>query len=180
MTQRFDYTIRQVAPTDEPFLREMLYHAIYVAKGTSPPPRDIINSPELARYVRDWGRTDEDVGLLAIDAQTQQPVGAAWLRLMTKDDAGYGYVDDDTPELSIAVLPQHRGRGTGTQLLTDLLREAQTRYKAVSLSVSADNPALKMYERAGFEVVTEEGKSVTMRKELRATPHEDVKTSLAI
>jgi L-amino acid N-acyltransferase YncA len=99
---------------------------------------------------------------------------------MTKDNAGYGYVDDDTPELSIAVLPQHRGRGIGTQLLTDLLREAQTRYKAVSLSVSADNPAPEMYERAGFEVVTKEAASLTMIKELRATPHEDVKTSLAI
>ena len=84
---------------------------------------------------------------------------------MTKDNAGYGYVDDDTPELSIAVLPQHRGRGIGTQLLTDLLREAEKRYKAVSLSVSSDNPALRMYERAGFKVVTKEEASLTMIKE---------------
>jgi len=164
MTQLFDYIIRRVATTDEPFLREILYHAIYVREGTAPPPRDIINTPELARYVRDWGRTD-DAGLLAIAERTQQPVGAAWLRLMTKDNAGYGYVDDDTPELSIAVLPKHRGRGIGTQLLTDLLREAKTRYKAVSLSVSADNPALRMYERAGFNVVTKEEASLTMIKE---------------
>ena len=162
--QLFDYIIRRVAATDEPFLREMLYHAIYVREGAAQPPRDIINTPELARYVRDWGRTD-DAGLLAVSEKTQQPVGAAWLRLMIKDNAGYGYVDDATPELSIAVLPQHRGRGIGTQLLTGLLREAETRYKAVSLSVSADNPALRMYQRAGFELVTKEGASLTMRKE---------------
>jgi ribosomal protein S18 acetylase RimI-like enzyme len=164
MTQLFDYIIRPVAATDEPFLREILYHAIYVREGAAPPPREIINTPELARYVLDWGGTG-DMGLLAVDEQTQQPVGAAWLRLMTKDNAGYGYVDDDTPELSIAVLPQHRGRGIGTQLLTDLLREAETRYKAVSLSVSADNPALRMYQRAGFNVVTKEEASLTMIKE---------------
>src|SRR5215213_2878533 len=118
---RFDYFIRKIASPDEPFLWEMLYQAIYVPDG-SPPPRDIVNSPELGRYVRGWGHVD-DAGLLAVDAEARKPIGAAWLRLLTRDDAGYGYTDYETPELSMAVLPEYRGRGVGTVLLTSLLEE---------------------------------------------------------
>jgi GNAT superfamily N-acetyltransferase len=159
---RFDYFIRKATPMDEAFLWEMLYHAIYVPGGISPPP-DIVSRPELSRYVREWGRVD-DVGLLAIDATAQRPIGAAWLRLLTADNAGYGYTDDETPELSMAVLPQYRGRGVGTALLTSLLEETESIYKAVSLSVSAGNPAVRLYERVGFKVAGSTGASLTMKR----------------
>jgi len=139
----------------------MLYQAIYVPEGMPRPPRQIVHTSELASYVRGWGRAD-DAGFLAISELTQEPVGAVWLRLMTRDDAGYGYLDDETPELSIAVLPQHRGRGVGTRLLSALLLEAEANYKAVSLSVSADNPAVGLYERAGFQVISRSGTSLVM------------------
>jgi len=141
----------------------MLYHAIYLPPGAAPPPRESVHSPELARYVQDWGRV-EDIGYLANEEEPQCSVGAAWLRLMTKEEPGYGYVDDATPELSIAVLPLHRGRGLGTLLLKYLLDEADVRFKAVSLSVSVDNPAVRIYERAGFKVVSKAGMSLTMNR----------------
>jgi ribosomal protein S18 acetylase RimI-like enzyme len=125
-----------------------------------------LSTPELGRYVRGWGRPD-DVGLLAVDAETGQPVGAAWLRLMTREEAGYGYVDDETPELSIAVLPRYRGKGAGTLLLTRLLGDAERMYKAISLSVSGDNPAVRLYERLGFEAVSSSGTSLTMKRSAR-------------
>lgn len=163
MTPSLEYVIRPLTPTDEPFLWEMLYLAIYVPPGETPPDRDIVHRPEIARYARNWGRPD-DGGFFAIDAANQKPIGAAWLRLLTGENMGYGYVDDATPELTIAVLPEYRGKGVGTRLLTCLLDAAQTRYPSVSLSVSADNPALRLYRRMGFEVVTRSGLSVTMRK----------------
>jgi ribosomal protein S18 acetylase RimI-like enzyme len=89
-------------------------------------------------------------------------MGAAWLRLLTHDNRGYGYIDDETPELSVAVLPEHRGRGVGSSLLTQLFREAQTRYNKISLSVSEENPAVRLYQRLGFLVVIKEGGSITM------------------
>jgi ribosomal protein S18 acetylase RimI-like enzyme len=168
--KRFNYVIQPITPTDAPFLREMLYQAIYVPEGGPAPPREIVNTPELSRYVKDWGRAD-DRGFLAIDAKTRQPVGAVWLRLMTEDEPGYGYLDDDTPELSIAVLPQYRGAGVGTRLLTRMLQESEGVYKAISLSVSTDNPAVRLYKRVGFEVASGNSTSLTMRRSgARASP----------
>jgi len=93
-------------------------------------------------------------------------VGAAWLRLLTGADRGYGTVDDATPELSVAVVPDCRGQGIGKRLLSALLDAAAERYEAVSLSVQADNPALRLYQRLGFEVVEDGGTWFTLRKRL--------------
>jgi GNAT superfamily N-acetyltransferase len=63
-----------------------------------------------------------------------------------------------------------RGRGLGERMLRALLDAAADRFDAVSLSVRADNPALRLYERTGFRVVGDpiggdrpEGASLTMR-----------------
>jgi ribosomal protein S18 acetylase RimI-like enzyme len=161
-----DYIVRSATSTDEPFLWEMLYQALFVAPGKAPPPREILSTPELSRYVAGWGRAD-DLGLLAIEAKSQQPIGAAWLRLLTSDNRGYGYIDDDTPELSIAVLQEHRGRGVGSCLLGRLLSEAHDSYNTISLSVSVENPAVELYKRFGFVMVRIEGASLTMIGELK-------------
>ncbi len=158
------YRIRPLTQADEPALWEMLYYAIYVPPGDEPPPRSILDAPEIARYVRGWGRPDDE-GLAAELIDSSQVIGAAWLRRLTAEAPGYGYIDDATPELSIAVAPPFRGQGIGARLLAGLLALAQTRYAAVSLSVSADNPALRLYRRLGFEVVRQTGGALLMRKQ---------------
>ena len=135
-------TIRPLALTDEPFLWEMLYQALYVPKGQSALPREVIYRPELARYVQAWGRKG-DCGFLASDAVIDQPVGAVWVRLLVEENKGYGYVDDNTSELSIAVFPEYRGQGIGTQLLTHLFASV-CEQSFISLSVSAKNTALTL------------------------------------
>ncbi|MGA9773859.1 MAG: GNAT family N-acetyltransferase [Blastocatellia bacterium] len=159
------YLISEITSSDEPFLWEMLYQAIHVPAGGTAPPRQIVNSPELSRYVEQWGQ-ENDLGLKAISTDDLQPFGAVWLRLMTEEKRGYGYIDDLTPELSIAVLREHRGKGVGTRLLNDLFESIAGRYKAISLSVSDDNPAKRLYQRLGFEIVSRDGASLTMRKNL--------------
>lgn len=151
--------IRWATAADETVLWEMLYQAIYRRPDEPPLPRDIVRRPQLSRYVDGWGRQD-DLGFVA--EMNGQPVGAVWLRALTEQEPGYGYVNDGTPELSMAVLPAYRGRGIGSQLLTRLLSEAARRYPGVSLSVAADNPARRLYERHGFVAVKQSGDSLTM------------------
>jgi ribosomal protein S18 acetylase RimI-like enzyme len=155
--------MRAATAADVGFLREMLYVALYVRDGETPFPRSVLDQPEIAHYVDRFGRAG-DLGVIALDGS--EPIGAAWLRLLTGRDAGYGYVDDETPELTVAVAPEWRGRGIGTRLVDELLRTAADEYPAVCLSCDADNPALHLYERLGFEPVDDSERSITMRKPL--------------
>ena len=155
--------MRSLTSEDEPFLWEMLFQAIYVPEGHAALPREIVKIPELARYVDGWGR-EGDCGFLSSDVASGQSIGAVWLRLPIGKYKGYGYVDDHIPELSIAVLPEFRGQGTGTQLLTRLLASAYGQ-SPISLSVSAENPALRLYKRFGFEVISQDNGSLTMKRD---------------
>jgi GNAT superfamily N-acetyltransferase len=158
------FVIRPAVPNDETFLWEALYHAVYVPAGSAPLPRDIVRLPEIGRYVSGWGRPG-DRGVVAVIAD--QPVGAAWLRLWMNGDRGFGYVDDQTPELSIAVLPEFRGCGVGSRLMAGILELANEKATDVSLSVTAENPAVRLYRRFGFETVEIVGDSLTMVKRWR-------------
>jgi len=158
--------IRPATGEDEAFLWEMLAEA---AQENSV--RAVAKNSGTAKYVEGWGR-DGDLGVVAATA-TSEPLGAAWLRLLRGEDAGYGYVDDNTPELAIAVRPGARGTGIGARLISHLLRAAKTRHRVVSLSVRSDNPALNLYEKMGFCPVEGSqrtnrtgGTSITMKLDL--------------
>lgn len=158
-------TFRVAEPCDELILRDMLYLAVFVPPGSPPPDYSVVAQPELARYVDRWGRRGDE-GVIAT-ASSGQAVGAAWLRLWSEQDHGYGFVDALTPELSVAVRPEARGVGIGTQLLRRLLRPADESYDRVSLSVSVQNPAVRLYERLGFRSAAVDRASMTM---LRTKP----------
>lgn len=164
MQNEVGYDLRPLTPSDQPFLWEMLYQSLYVSEGTEPFERSIINDPEIAKYVKGWGR-ENDAGFIAVD-EDGRPLGAIWMRLFKGEERGYGYVDEQTPEIGMAVLPKYRGRGLGTKLLSQLLKSAEGVYEHLSLSVAAENPALRLYKRKGFEVVREEGSSVIMKRKM--------------
>jgi GNAT superfamily N-acetyltransferase len=67
--------------------------------------------------------------------------------------------------VDIALLPEHRGSGIGTALLTDLLDEAAAVGKAVTIHVEKFNPAMSLYRRLGFVAAGEEGAYDLMRWE---------------
>ncbi len=153
---------RPLTASDEPFLWTALYHALYVAPGDAPFPPDIVQRTDIARYVSGWMQRDGDSGSLATVGDV--PVGAVWLRRWTNAERGYGWIDEQTPELSMALLPDWRGRGIGAQLLRRVLDETDAQGDAVSLSVSAENPAVRLYRRVGFVRVDREGDALTMRR----------------
>jgi ribosomal protein S18 acetylase RimI-like enzyme len=146
---------------DRDLLWTYLHLAVFVPPGGTSPPQEIVREPPLARYAAGWGRP-HDSGFVAVQPATGADVGAVWLRLWSDNDAGYGYVDPNTPELSMSVRAEHRGRGIGGALLERLLRRADLRYPAVSLSVSVSNPARRLYERSGFVVVRTQQDAVIM------------------
>ena len=160
-----DIHIRPLLFSDQTFLEDMLYQSLYVPEGHEPFPRDIIHLPELAKYVEHWGQVG-DIAFIAVDSKKNLPVGAIWLRLLKGSQKGYGYVNDETPEVGIAVLPEYRGQGIGTHLFVQLFEVASVLYDAISLSVSKGNPARKLYEHLGFEVFAEDETSITMLKHL--------------
>jgi ribosomal protein S18 acetylase RimI-like enzyme len=150
--------IRPLTKRDETLLWEAIYHAIHVPAGQSPPPRSIIQDPNISRYVKDWGRRG-DFGFAA-ELQSRR-IGVCWLRTWAANDRGYGWVDDKTPELTLAVWPGHRAQGIGTKLLKSLLTAAEV-LPGISLSVSTTNPAVRLYERMGFERVGTQGNNFVM------------------
>jgi ribosomal protein S18 acetylase RimI-like enzyme len=165
MARTMAWIIRALKEEDEAFLWEMLYQALYLPEGQAPLSREVIHLPELARYVQDWG-SDGDCGFMVIDSLTGKPVGAVWLRLLTGNNKGYGYIDDYTPELGIAIFPEYRGQGIGTRLLTHLV-ESPCGQSPISLSVSIDNPAVRLYERFGFNVISRSDESLLMKRDCK-------------
>jgi ribosomal protein S18 acetylase RimI-like enzyme len=139
------YTIRALNNADELILWMMLMYAAHESSVDS-----VRENPALDRYVKAWGRTG-DIGFVAIDNNSDaKHIGAAWLRLFPSDERGFGYVNEGIPELAVAVLPEHRGKGIGTKLLTRTIELGKNIYPAISLSVRANNPVVNLYHRIGF------------------------------
>lgn len=160
--------IRPATEGDLPFLQQMLAVAADWRPGAVVrPPEAVLTDLALAHYVVGFGVDERDAGVIAEDDEL---LGAAWWRFFSPDDPGYGFVDEDTPEVSIGVMADARGRGVGTLLLEALIEEARRRQlAALSLSVEADNPAMSIYLRLGFETVGVNGGSSTMRLPLSST-----------
>jgi ribosomal protein S18 acetylase RimI-like enzyme len=59
--------------------------------------------------------------------------------------------------VDISLLARCRGRGTGSELLAELMDEATEMGKRLSIHVERHNRALGLYERLGFEPVGETG-----------------------
>jgi ribosomal protein S18 acetylase RimI-like enzyme len=152
--------IRPLAETDQQILWEMLYQALQTSEGATS--RDIVKQPEYARYVEGWGRTG-DTGFAVSDKGSKEVLGAVWYRLPSAGGERTAGQTESIPELAFAVKPGQRKRGLGAALLTQLVK-ANPHHSAISLRASANNPAVRLYERFGFEIVSDTGGTVTMRR----------------
>ena len=156
-----DTMIRCMRPEEHSLLQEFLYQAIYLPEGVEPPPRWVVDLPELQVYIAGFGTRPGDYCLVAETEGTV--VGAAWSRIM-KD---YGHIDSSTPSLALSMLPRYRGLGIGTRLLNGLLLLLKENgYLRASLSVQKENRALRLYERAGFRILAEKGTEYLMLRDI--------------
>lgn len=152
--------IRLIKPEEYPLLKEFLYDAIYLPEGVSAPPREIINQPELAVYITDFGQPDD---LCMVAEAYGNILGAAWTRILAGKVKGYGNVDDYTPEFAISVKKEFRQQGIGSKLMQEMIVLLKNRgYEKVSLSVNKDNYAYRMYQKLGFHVLREQDEDYLM------------------
>lgn len=97
-----DYTIRKIRETEYPLLKDFLYEAIFVPDGVEPPPKSIVDAPELQVYISGFGSEPHDIALIAeVD---HKAVGAVWVRIMND----YGHIDDETPSFAISLYKESR------------------------------------------------------------------------
>jgi GNAT superfamily N-acetyltransferase len=56
----------------------------------------------------------------------------------------------------IALLPQYRNAGIGSRLIRELMSEAASAKKPIALHVVVSSPAVRLYERLGFQRSSDE------------------------
>lgn len=143
----------------------MLYEAIFVPEGEALFSKSILDDPNVSKYIDNWGADDKDIAIVALINEI--PIGAIWGRTFTPPDVGYGFVDEETPEISMAVKVTHRNRGIGTKLVYEICAAYRSLgVGRISLSVDKRNRTRKLYERLGFEFMSESETSAKLRKHL--------------
>lgn len=154
------FVIRSLQVNETSLLRDFLYEAIYVPEGVEPPPRSVVDLPELQVYIKDFGDRKDDLCFVA--EQDNQIIGAVWTRIMND----YGHIDNHTPSLAISLYEQYRSKGIGTLLMKTMLTALEGKgYPKVSLSVQKENYAVTWYRKLGFEVLRETTEEYIMVKE---------------
>lgn len=145
-----DYNIRKIEEKEYILLEDFIYEAIFIPEGVSPPPKSIINQPDLQVYIKDFGKEKDDICFVA--ETNSKIIGAVWVRDMND----YGHIEDGVPSFAISLYKPYRNFGIGTELMTTMISELSQRgYKKASLAVQKENYAVKMYRKVGFEVIRE-------------------------
>jgi GNAT superfamily N-acetyltransferase len=141
--------LRELVPADAEFHGRILYEALFWSPAKERLPIEfVLAHPKITIFHEGWGRPG-DAGFVAED--DGHPAGAAWYRLFTEAAHGDGYVDDETPELAIAVLQEHRGAGIGGMLMAAIADRARADgVRRITLAVDHDNPAKQLYARLGY------------------------------
>jgi len=146
--------LRPATANDEPFLRELY-------ASTRADELSVLDCDEKQKmaFVE-----------MQFNAQTQQyqmSYPDAERSLILNDERPIGrMIVDKSEELTlvdIALLPEYRGRGIGSRLISTLLVKASAAGKPVSLHVLRYNRAVQLYTRLGFSMVGEDGMYFRMK-----------------
>ena len=158
--------LRPSQPTDLPFMKEMLYEAVFWRDVENRPSyKEAFTFPGVAKSLADWSERVGDTAVIATLDGT--PVGAAWYRYWTEENYIRGYMDDNVPVLVIGVHQNNRHKGIGTLLIAELVVQARKdSIPKMSLMVSKDNYALNLYKQQGFEIHSETEDSFTMVRDI--------------
>lgn len=154
--------IRKIREDEYYLLDDFIYEAIFIPEGVAPPPKSIINQPDLQVYIRDFGKEKDDICFVA--EADGKVIGAVWVR----DMSDYGHIADGVPSFAISLYKEYRNFGIGTRLMETMLQELKEKgYERASLAVQKANYAVRMYKKVGFEIVDENDEEYIMVCELK-------------
>jgi ribosomal protein S18 acetylase RimI-like enzyme len=148
-------TRRASGPDDEPFLTR-------VFASTRPAELALLgwSAEQQAEFAGSQSRFQRR-------AYAERHPGCAFeIVLVDRTPVGRLFLAREASELrvvDIALLPEFRGAGIGTQLLRRILDEAADRGVAVCLEVDLGNPARRLYERLGFAIEASTELQLSMR-----------------
>jgi len=137
--------------SDFPFLKEMLYEAVFWRKGPNTPSfEEGLELPDVKKAIDDFEKRDGDVAVVAF-SDDHTPVGAAWLRYWNEKDSIRGFIAENIPVLVLGVKGEFRQQGIGSRLIEWLIDySSEHSIQQISLCVSKDNHALDLYRKTGF------------------------------
>jgi len=101
---------------------------------------ELKNVPQLKKMSDFYGLTRKDLGIYAMFEK--KVVGAIWSREL----------EGNTPKVSMAVLPEYRKKGIGSQIMEQFLQEAGSVYKEIEVNLFEDSDVREFYTKFGFEV----------------------------
>lgn len=164
--EKMPIQLRKSQTSDIPFLREMLYEAVFWrARDDKPSFEEGLAYPEVSKSLADWGKRAGDTAVVAVKHAV--PVGSAWYRYWTDDNFINGYIDANIPVLVIGVHRDYRHQGIGKKMIGWLIdRGSMQGIQKISLNVSKDNYALNLYEQQGFQVYADKGDAFLMVREI--------------
>ena len=162
-----DVLLREAKKSDIPFLKEMLYEAVFWRNPESRPSFDeAIVLPEVSIALEGWGEREGDAAVVAVVDSMQ--AGAAWYRYWTGSSNTRGYINESIPILAIGVHEDYRHRGIGKRLIEWLADHTlKQSVEKISLCVSKDNYAINLYKQQGFIEYSDIGDSVTMVRDIK-------------
>ena len=147
-------------------MREMLFEAVFWRPNPNKPSlEEGLADPGARNALVDWGERDGDCAVIALVDSI--PAGAAWYRCYKNENSIRGYIDETIPVIVIAVHKNYRGQGIGGKMLGWLIDHASKhKIQKISLMVSKDNHAIKLYKKCGFLVYADRGDSLLMLRKI--------------
>ncbi len=160
-----NYNIRKIRENEYYLLEDFIYEAIFIPEGVEPPPREIVNQPDIQVYIKGFGTEKDDICFVA-EAENKV-VGAVWVR----DMEDYGHIADGVPSFAISLYKEYRNCGIGTEMMKTMLAELKNRgYARTSLAVQKANYAVRMYKKVGFVTIDENDEEYIMVCDLQNAP----------
>jgi ribosomal protein S18 acetylase RimI-like enzyme len=161
------FALRAETEADIPFLRRLYastrWHELTPVADWSDDQKRVFLDNQFA-FQRHHYRTHFRTAEFAVLERDGVPAGRLYIHRQA----------DAVHVVDISLLPEWRGRGTGTALMQAVCAEAHAAGKKASIAVEKHNPAQRLYRRLGFRQVSDLGAYWTM--EWSAAPGQDNQT----